>query len=69
MTLRDLYLRVAAAIAGAHPTVKADVDAAFADHEAANAPAADPVPATAPTLTIVPAVDLGDAPAPDGEGA
>lgn len=39
-TLNDLYLRVMKAIESAHPSTKADVDAAFAEHEAAQADAA-----------------------------
>lgn len=37
MTPRDLYLRVSAAVEGVVPaSVKADIDSAFADYEAAS---------------------------------
>lgn len=64
MTLRDLYLRVMAALDSAPSSVKADVDSAFAEH----VPDAPEIATTAPApLNVVPAVDLGDAPVPDAQ--
>lgn len=46
MTLHELYLRVMAAVAPAHPSIQAEVDSAFAAHAAeAAAPLADTAPA------------------------
>lgn len=53
MTLHELYLRVMMAVEPAHPSIKAEVDSAFAAH-AAEAAAGDPVADLAPTAGPVP---------------
>lgn len=47
MSIRDLYVKVAAAIEAMPANVKADVDAIFAEHEAAQ-PSASSFPGSTP---------------------